>query len=243
MADLTLIIGNKNYSSWSMRPWLALKGTGLPFVEEKVLLRQPDTRERILAHSPSGRVPMLRDGETSIWESLAICEYLAELRPQTGLWPTDPAARALARVISAEMHAGFGRLRENLPMDLTHDRRRDSRAHLVQDEIARIAAIWSETRARWGATGAFLFADFGIADAMFTPVVGRFRTYGVVLDKIGTAYMNAILEWPGFREWEAGALKETAIFEFDVFQAPAVVGLGDSAILPRPCTPAGTIIG
>lgn len=217
MADISLIIGNKNYSSWSMRPWLTLKAAKIAFEEVPIALRQPDTKERIFRHSPSGKVPALIHGEVIVWESLAICEYVAELRPQAGLWPGDPAARAQARSIATEMHAGFAALRENLPMDLTRDRRRESRAALVQDEIARIEAIWTDTRQHWGGGGKFLFGQFGIADAMFAPVVGRFRTYGVTLNGTGNDYMRAVLEWPAFKEWEMAAAAETEVFDFAVF--------------------------
>jgi glutathione S-transferase len=220
MPDLTIVIGNKNYSSWSMRPWLALKAAGLPFREVLVALRQPDTGKSILAYSPSGKVPTLIDGSAVVWESLAICEYVAELNPEAGLWPRDRAARAHARSIASEMHAGFSALRENLPMDLTRDQRDKSRARFAAEDIARIAAIWSQTRAAWGKAGPFLFGEFGIADCMFAPVVGRFRTYGVSLDASCEAYMHAVLHWPGFKEWEAAAAKETAIIEFDIFSRP-----------------------
>lgn len=222
MSDLTIVIGNKNYSSWSMRPWLALKKTGRPFREENILLRQAETGGRILAHSGAGKVPVLKHGPISVWESLAICEYLADAFPDAQLWPADQGARAHARAASSEMHAGFARLRENMPMDVTHDRRRESRAHLVEDEIARIADIWREARRNFGggATGEFLYGAFTAADAMFAPVVTRFRTYGVMLDDTCTRYMNAVLDWPGFKEWEAGALAETAVIEFDIFDRP-----------------------
>lgn len=225
--DLTLVIGNRNYSSWSLRPWLALKKTGRPFREEEVPLRQADTRARILRHSGAGRVPVLHHGPVTVWESLAICEYLAELFPDAGLWPADPAARAHARAISAEMHSGFGQVRHNMPMDLIRDRRRESRAHLAADEIARVATVWGEALRRWGARGdgrgdgggggPFLYGDFTNADAMYAPMVSRFRTYGVTLDETCTRYMNAVMDSAAFKEWEAAARKETAIIEFDVF--------------------------
>lgn len=223
MSGLTLILGNRNYSSWSLRAYLAAKASGLPFQEIVISLRMGDTAERIRAHSPSGRVPALVDGDTVIWESLAICEYLAELAPGAGLWPQDRATRAHARSISAEMHAGFANLRRNMPMDITHDRHRESRAEFVSDEIGRIAEIWRDTRARFGArgahgTGPFLYGGFSIADAMFAPVATRFRTYGLRLDPAAAAYCEAIFGWPAYKEWEAAALSETAVVEFDVFQ-------------------------
>ena len=217
--DLTLVIGNKNYSSWSMRPFLALKKTGRPFQLEEIPLRQANTRARILAHSGAGRVPVLHHGAMTVWESLAICEYLAETFPDAALWPADPTARAHARAISTEMHASFNGLRSNMPMDLIRDRRHDSRAHLVGDEIARVATLWGEALGRWGAKGGgpFLYGDFTNADAMFAPMVSRFRTYGVTLDAACSRYMNAVLDSAAFKEWEAGAAKETAIIEFDIF--------------------------
>lgn len=222
MGELTIVIGNKTYSSWSMRPWLALKKTGRAFREENILLRQAETKGRILGHSGAGLVPVLKHGAVTVWESLAICEYLADAFPDAELWPADGTARAHARSASSEIHAGFARLRENMPMDVTHDRHRESRADLVEDEIARIAQIWSEARRNFGAkrSGDFLYGAFTAADAMFAPVVTRFRTYGVMLDEVCTRYMEAVLEWPGFKEWEAGALAETAVIEFDIFNRP-----------------------
>lgn len=220
--DLTLVIGNRNYSSWSLRPWLALKQTGQPFRVEQILLRQANTRDSILRHSGAGRVPVLHHGAITVWESLAICEYVAELFPEAGLWPADPAARAHARAISTEMHAGFARLRDNMPMDLVRDRTSESRAHLVADEIARVAAIWGEARQRWGAAGGgpFLYGAFTNADAMYAPMASRFRTYGVVLDETCTRYIDAVTNSVAFKEWEAAAAKETAIIDFDIFSPP-----------------------
>lgn len=220
MARLQLFVGNKNYSSWSLRGYLAVKASGVPFTETMIALRQGDTRQQILAKSPSGLVPAIVDGDILVWESLAICEYLAEIAPTAQLWPADIAARAHARSISAEMHAGFAALRRNLPMDITHDRRRESRADLVKDEIARVCAIWNEARSRFGAKagGPYLYGAFGAADAMYAPVATRFRTYGVTLDPVSAAYCEAIFAWPAFKEWEAAALAETAVIEFDVFQ-------------------------
>ena len=223
MSDLSIVIGNKNYSSWSMRPWLALKKTSQPFREEPIALRQPDTTQRILAHSGAGKVPVLRHGAIVVWESLAICEYLAETFPAARLWPAAADARAHARAASSEMHAGFAELRKNMPMDISHDRKAQSRAHLVRDEIDRICRIWTEARDRFGAQigGDFLYGDFTVADAMFAPVVTRFRTYGVALDTTCARYAEAVLDWPGFKEWEAAARAETQVIEFDIFRQPA----------------------
>ncbi|MBL9034743.1 MAG: glutathione S-transferase family protein [Rhodospirillaceae bacterium] len=222
MTDLTLVIGNKNYSSWSLRPWLALKQTGQSFREELVVLRQPDTKARILAHSAAGKVPVLKHGAIVVWESLAICEYLSDTFPAARLWPADSAARAHARAISNEMHAGFAELRKNMPMDIRGDRRPDSRAHLVQGEVERICQIWREARQRFGsrAEGAFLYGAFTIADAMFAPVATRFRTYGVALDDVCQRYLEAVLDWPAFREWEAAARAETQAIDFEIFRQP-----------------------
>ncbi|MBI2256373.1 MAG: glutathione S-transferase family protein [Proteobacteria bacterium] len=221
--DLTLIVGSKNYSSWSLRPYLALKATALPFREVVIPLRADDTYRHIRLYSPSGTVPVLIHGAIKVWESLAICEYLAEIAPDANLWPKDAEARAFGRSIANEVHAGFAALRQNMPMDIARDRRHESRAHLVTDQIVRINAIWSEARERFGRRGAngegpFLLGGFSNADAMFAPIVTRFRTYGVTLDETGQKYCDAILAWPGFKEWEAAALQETAVFQFDVFQ-------------------------
>lgn len=222
MTELTLVIGNKNYSSWSLRPWLALKQTGQAFREELVVLRQPDTKARILAHSAAGKVPVLKHGTIAVWESLAICEYLAETFPAARLWPADSAARAHARAISNEMHAGFAELRKNMPMDIRGDCRSESRAHLVRDEVERVCQIWREARERFGAkaNGAFLYGAFTIADAMFAPVATRFRTYGVALDDICQRYLEAVLDWPAFREWEAAARAEAQAIDFEIFRQP-----------------------
>ena len=221
--ELTLIIGSKNCSSWSLRPYLALKAAGLDFREVLIPLRTEDTYRHIRLYSPSGTVPVLLHGGIKVWESLAICEYLAELAPNAHLWPADAEARAFGRAIAHEVHAGFAALRQNMPMDLARDRSRESRAHLVEGEIARVVSIWNEARERFGiraanGAGPFLLGGFSIADAMFAPVATRFRTYGVALDEVAQDYCNAIFALPGFKEWEAAALLETAVFQFDVFQ-------------------------
>ena len=213
MTGLTLYIGSKRYSSWSLRPWLALKHTGAAFEEVLIPLRQADTAAQIAVISPTGRVPVLKHGSIVVWDSLAICEYLADNFRSAKLWPGDNAARAHARSISAEMHAGFARLREHLPMDLVGDLSGQSQvepvAALVQDEIARICAIWREARERFGQAGPFLFGAFTVADAMFAPVVTRFSTYGVAVDVVESAYMQAVLDLPSFKSWQADAVKET----------------------------------
>ena len=174
---LTLVIGSKRFSSWSLRPWLALKAAGLPFDEVEIPLRQPDTKTRLRAVSPSGKVPLLCDGDLVVWDSLAICEHVAERAPAAGLWPDDSAARAVARAVSAEMHAGFPVLRQTCPMDLSLDQPLAEIGPDLAAELDRLDALWSDCRARFGAGGPFLFGRFTIADAMYAPVVTRVTTY------------------------------------------------------------------
>ncbi|MGF7172609.1 glutathione S-transferase family protein [Azospirillum doebereinerae] len=213
MTELTLLIANKAYSSWSLRPWLALKQAGLPFREILVPLRQPDTAARIRAHSPSGRVPCLMDGERVVWDSLAICEYIAELAPAAGLWPDDAHARAVARSVSAEMHSGFASLRTTMTMDLKRDRPGEGLTPETAADIARIQALWADARTRFGQDGPFLFGRFSIADAMFAPVVGRFATYGVAVEPGTRAYMGAVLDLPAMQEWSAAAKEEPWVLD------------------------------
>ncbi len=209
----TLVIGNKNYSSWSLRAWLAMRQAGIVFEEVLVPLSQPDTRARLLTHSPSGLVPVLRHGDRVIWESLAILEYLAEQGP--GLWPEDPAARSFARSISAEMHAGFAALRTHMPMNLRKALPGRGRGPGVSDDIERVTAIWRECRDRFGTGGPFLFGRFTAADAMYAPVATRLRTYGVALDPVSQAWANAALAVAAFREWEEAARAEPWVIEED----------------------------
>lgn len=209
MAKPVLVIGNKNYSSWSLRPWLALRVAGVDFEELRIPLYQEGSREAILRHSPAGKVPVLRHGDVTVWESLAICEYAAEvLAPGAGLWPEDPAARAHARTISAEMHAGFVALRSALPMNLRAAGARVPLAPEVRADVARVVAIWEDCRARFGAGGPFLFGRFGIADAMYAPVVTRFHSYGVELPAVARAYADAVRALPALQEWTAAGVAE-----------------------------------
>ena len=231
MAKLVITLGNKTYSSWSLRGWLPLVQTGAAFEEIVVPLRQSETHERILESSPSGKVPSLsvtEDGETLlIWDSLAIAEWLAERFPGAGLWPDDAAARAHARSVAAEMHAGFQALRQNLPMDLSGrlwDRGPTlRRAPGVAEDIARIVAIWEDCRTRFGqpARGDFLFGDFTIADAAYLPVAARFRTYGVPLFGPAERYLEAALAWPAMRTWTEDALDEPWVIDFPELEDPA----------------------
>ncbi|HLI19834.1 MAG TPA: glutathione S-transferase family protein [Stellaceae bacterium] len=211
MAEFTIYLANKNYSSWSLRGWLMLKRSGVAFEEVVIPLRQEKTRQSILARTPAGKLPTLvhqrPGGEVTVWESLAIGEYLAELFPHAGLWPKDAPARAHARAISNEMHAGFLPLRRHFPMNMRQVFDRESNPE-VEADIERIAAIWRAARHRYGGGGAFLFGDFTIADAMFAPVVSRFRTFKIALDSEAEAYAEAIAAWPAYQEWLAAARAE-----------------------------------
>lgn len=207
---LTLVIGNKRYSSWSLRAWLALRQTGKPFREIRLPLFTPEFEKKIKKYSPGGKVPCLKDGTTVVWESLAICEYLAERFPEAGLWPKNTKARAHARAISNEMHAGFMELRKNLPMDCTSKITKIIPNEAAED-IARVTAIWREARKKYGQGGPFLFGRFSIADAMYAPVTTRFASYGVKVDAISKRYLDAILALPAMREWIAAAKSETEI--------------------------------
>ena len=202
---MELIIGPRLYSTWSLRPWLVLKRTGAPFTETLVPLREVETSTtEILKHSPSGLVPVLKDGDLTIWDSLAICEYLAERFPEAALWPADPADRALARAATAEMHSGFGALRGECPMDLGLTTKADLSA-ATWANVRRLVALWSDLLARSG--GPFLFGDWGIVDAFFTPVATRFRSYGVETgDPAISAYLGRLLQTPDFLTWERDAL-------------------------------------
>lgn len=214
VAALTLVIGNKNYSSWSLRPWLALKAAGQPFDEVMIGLRHPETKARILSHSPAGKVPALKHGDLLVWESLAICEYVAELFPEAGLLPSDPRARAVARSVMSEMHAGFPALRRDLPMDI-HSKgiAAGQPSEEARQDIARVQQIWQDCRGRFGQDGDFLFGRFGIADCMYAPVATRFRTYRVALDPVSAAYVDAIYAHPAMQEWIAAAAAEEPLPE------------------------------
>ncbi|MGE0714559.1 MAG: glutathione S-transferase family protein [Alphaproteobacteria bacterium] len=211
MADLTIYVGNKNYSSWSLRGWLIAKASGIEFDEVVIPLDQPTTRETVRRHSPSGRVPAIRHGDRVVWDSLAIGEYLAELAPQAELWPTDQAARAVARAVSAEMHSGFDALRSHFPMNMRSSFPDRAPTAAAQADINRISAIWLDCRRRFGGAGQFLFGRFTIADAMFAPVVSRFRTYKIGLDEVGQAYSDAVWALPAMQEWLQAARKEPMV--------------------------------
>jgi len=202
----TLYIGNKNYSTWSLRAWVLMRVVGIPFREQRIALYQPGSSARIRQVSPNSRVPCLHDGATVVWDSLAIAEYLAERHP--GVWPTDPAARAWARSAAAEMHSGFARLRDELGMNVRLRSARTPSAPAAAD-IARIVEIWYEGRERFGRGGDFLCGAFTTVDAFWCPVVFRFQTYAVGLDGAAAAYSRALLSLPAMREWAADAARET----------------------------------
>ena len=214
MAELTIYLGNKNYSSWSLRPWLALKQMGVAFDEVVIPLYRPESTETLLKYSPSGRVPVLRHGAVTVWDSLAICEYLAESFPDWALWPKDPAVRAVARSVSAEMHSGFAALRQHLPMNVRTTIPGRALTPEVAADVARVTAIWRDCRSRFGAgNGDFLFGHFTIADAMFAPVASRFRTYGIALEREAEAYCALLMALPAMQEWIAAAKNEPMVVE------------------------------
>lgn len=216
-ASLKLVIGNKNYSSWSMRPWVAMKAFGIPFEEIRIALGRPDTSVRIAQYSAAGRVPILIDGETTVWDSLAICEYLAEQFPDKGMWPHDVKARAIARSICAEMHAGFTGLRTAMWMNIRASFPGKGRTAQAQADIARVCEIWEECLARSG-RHQFLFGDFTIADAFYVPVAMRFRTYGVWLPPALQAYVDRLIAHPVIAQWIAEAEAENeSIEKFDIY--------------------------
>jgi glutathione S-transferase len=220
---LTLVIGNKNYSSWSLRPWIAMKVAGIAFAEEVVSLDAADFSERVRKISATGKVPALADGETHVWESLAILEYLAEKYPQAGLWPTDPGARAHARSIAAEMHAGFTPLRRHYPMNVWRPVKRREPTPEVVEHVQRIDRMWTDCRSRFGEAGAFLFGAFGAADAMYAPVVSRFHTYAVDVGPVSRAYMAAVMALPAWAEWSAAAAQEPWVLASDEVDWPTVL--------------------
>ncbi len=217
MTEFTIILGNKAYSSWSLRGWLLVKRSGATFEEVVVPLDRPGFKTAILAHSPSGRVPALVAGELTVWDSLAIAEYLHERYPEAGLWPEDPAARAVARAVTAEMHAGFAALRERLPMDLKRaplaPGELDTSEGALGRDIARIQQIWTDCRNRAPRSGRFLFGEFCAADAFYAPVATRLHGYGVALEGTAAAYRDALLAWPDLVAWTEAAQAEPWVIE------------------------------
>jgi glutathione S-transferase len=218
---LKLVIANKNYSSWSLRPWVLMRATGIPFEEQQLSLGAPDFRVRVRTASAAGKVPVLIDDDLTVWDSLAIVEYLAERFPDAGIWPANVAARAHARSACAEMHSGFGALRSQMPMNVS--------AHLpghgwniaVQRDLDRICALWAGLRARHGADGPYLCGRFSAADAFFAPVVFRLNTYAPALPEAAHAYVTTLLALPAMREWAAAAAKEEEFLaEDEPYRAP-----------------------
>jgi glutathione S-transferase len=216
MNNLTLVIGNKNYSSWSLRPWLAMKYFGLDFAEIKISLYQSDSLAQIKAYSPSGKVPVLKNQENIIWDSLAICEYLAETFPMFNWWGKTQTIKTLARCVSAEMHSGFLNLRQHMPMNCRRPISPISLTIEVQKDIQRITNIWQEYRQKFNSQGQFLFGDFTIADAFFAPVVLRFNTYAIPLDSISQEYVSSILTLEPLQQWiKDGRVEIESIPEFE----------------------------
>ncbi|MFD0917638.1 glutathione S-transferase family protein [Pseudahrensia aquimaris] len=208
MSDLHLVIANKLYSSWSLRAWLLLRAFDIPFRETVIAMYKPDTREKILAYSPTGKVPVLMRGDMKVWESLAIVESVAEWFPDKAIWPTDEAARAHARAAASEMHAGFMGLRSACPMNLTKTFLPKDRGDAVVADVQRLGELWGDARNRFGADGPYLYGGFSAADAMFAPVVSRLRTYGIEISPQMQTYADAVWDHPAFVQWRAEAFEE-----------------------------------
>jgi glutathione S-transferase len=213
MALPTLVIGNKVYSSWSLRPWLLMKHAGIDFQEVRIPLYGPDSKARIEAYSKAGKVPILLDGTLRVWDSLAICETIAERAPERAGWPRDPAARALARSVSAELHSGFVALRSELCFNAREDRTGVAPSEAARAEIARVVSIFEECRGRYGSGGPWLFGAFSPADAMWAPVALRFLTYGIELVPVAAAYAAAVRAHPAVEEWIRDARSEREVLE------------------------------
>jgi glutathione S-transferase len=204
---LTLIIGNKNYSSWSLRPWLAMAACNIPFAEVLIPLDHPNTRQQVLQYSPTGLVPVLKFGNLIVWETLAIIEYVAEKHPEANLWPEEQEYRAIARSMAAEVHAGFQALRQHCPMNL---RRRAARrlTPAVEADVMRLANYWRRFRMEAADKGPFLFGEFGAVDAMFAPLATRIRSYEIPVDRVTSEYVDAIHNLPAFQKWQQAAIAE-----------------------------------
>ena len=205
---LKLILGNKNYSSWSLRPWIAMRHAGISFEEEVIPLYEPGSAERMAAYSPTGKVPVLLDGDMVIWESLAILDHVAERFPRAQLWPAGLKARAHARAISAEMHAGFIPLRRHCPMNMRRESKKLELTADVAANVRRIDQIWTECRERFGNGGPFLFGTFGAADAMYAPIVSRFASYAIDVGPAAETYMAAVMALPAWKEWRDAGISE-----------------------------------
>ncbi len=209
----TLVIANKNYSSWSFRPWILMRHFGLVFDEIVIPMAQENTRAEMLRYSPAGKCPSLRDGEIVVWDSLAIIEYVAELHPRLPIWPRPRAARAQARSLAAEMHSGFMDIRQLLPMNMRRPVARRELTPEASADVARLEQAFAQARGEFCQAGAFLFGDFSAADAMFAPVVNRLHVYDVTVTAATRAYMDAMLALPAWQEWRAQAEVETWIID------------------------------
>lgn len=214
--DYELVIGSRRLSSWSLRPWLLLRMLGIPFREVLIPLRTPESKPAILRHSPAGKVPVLKAGGLAVWDSLAICEFIADAHPGKAVWPVSQEARAVARSVSAEMHSGFAALREELPMDFLTVHPFPAASEQARADIRRIVAIWQDCRTRFGTGGDFLFGTFSAADAMYAPVASRFHSYSVDLAAFGddgtaARYRDVMMSLPGMAEWGELAKSEPSI--------------------------------
>jgi len=219
-----LYIGNKVYSSWSLRPWLAMRAFGVPFEETLIPFTDPAFKEKAQALSGAGLVPVLKDGAVTVWESLAIIEYVADRFPEKQVWPEDPAARAHARAMSAEMHAGFSGLRAHCPMNLGKRYAARDRGPEVDRDVARVEYLVNEAREKFGepAGGSFLYGAFSAADAMYAPLMTRLDTYGIALSDTVRTYVDAVLATEAFQAWLSAALKETWVFPEDEVDEPEI---------------------
>ena len=215
MSKPILVIGNKNYSSWSLRPYMALAMAGIDFDEKLITFGEPAFSKAVVKISKAGLVPILVHGKNTVWDSLAIMEYAAETWDDRNLWPKNKAARAMARSVSAEMHSGFRNLRNACPMNLRRQIKAVPMNDGIRADVARLEALWKECRAAHGRGGPFLFGKFSIADAMFAPAVTRLETYDIKVSNDTQHYMNAILATPAFHDWKAGALKEKWVYPED----------------------------
>jgi glutathione S-transferase len=215
MTQPHLVIGNRNYSSWSMRPWFAMRVAGIEFSDEVIPLDQPETKQRIAAHSGAGRVPVLHHGDVTVWESLAILEYLAETWPDAQLWPAAAGARAMARAAASEMHAGFQALRKHCPMNMRRARAPIELPPGVTADVRRIEELWRTCRDAHGGDGPFMFGRFSNADAMFAPVVNRFEVYAIEVSEPSRAYMEAVMALPAWQTWMAEAQAEPWVIAAD----------------------------
>lgn len=220
---MKLVIGNKTYSSWSMRPWMAMKIAGIPFEDRVISLDDPIFKAELARLTPAGKVPVLIDGDRHIWESLAIIEYVAEKFPDAKVWPVDTAARAHARVISSEMHAGFAALRKHCAMNLARPQKKRELTPEVEADVARIEEMWADCRRRSGKSGPFLFGAACAADAMYAPVVSRFHTYAIDVGDEARAYMKAVMGLPAWIEWEKAALQESWVLQRGEVDWPKVL--------------------